>query len=71
MCDFLYSIGSYKQKCEIFGQICPTGHPTIPPKDTLPEVGYLSSYMQEHIQNREDSEVRDENENPTIVGLCT
>jgi hypothetical protein len=31
----------YTQKSGILGQIYPTGHPTIPPKNTLTEVGYL------------------------------
>ncbi len=36
----------------ILGQICHTGHPTIQPKYTLTEVGYLR-LCKIHIQNRE------------------
>ncbi len=53
MQDFLYSIGSYAQKCGVFGQICPTGHPIIPPKYTLAEVGYLCLHLQDTLQNKE------------------
>jgi hypothetical protein len=74
MWDFLYSIGSYKQKCGIFGQICPTGHPTIPPKNTLAEVGYLRLHLQDTLQiervsvfkNSHHVEVGDENKNPQL-----
>jgi hypothetical protein len=45
--DFLYSIGSYAQLCGIFGQICPTMHPTIPPKNNLAEVGFLRLHTQD------------------------
>jgi hypothetical protein len=50
MRDFLYSIDSYVQKFGILGQICPTGHPTIPPKNTLTEVGYLRLHLQDTLQ---------------------
>jgi hypothetical protein len=35
----------YVQKSEIFGQIYPTGHPTIPPKTTLVKVGFFCLQM--------------------------
>jgi hypothetical protein len=38
---------SYAQKGGIFGQICPTWHPTIKQKNTLAEVGHLRLYMQD------------------------
>jgi hypothetical protein len=45
--DFLYSIGSYARICGILGQICPAVHPTIPPKNTLAEVGFLHLHTQD------------------------
>jgi hypothetical protein len=53
MWDFPNSISSYAQKYGILGQICPTRHPTIPPKNTLAEVEYLCLHLQDTLQNRE------------------